>query len=84
MSKAVKSILEEKKYHVLFFQGNRRTCQKYFSFFHVSFKKENNSVKKNRVLFLNKKLEIDTRNEMKQLVNIFYFMLCKDQFFITY
>lgn len=80
MSKAVKSILEEKKYHVLFFQGNRRTCQKYFSFFHVSFKKENNSVKKNRVLFLNK----NTRNEMKQLVNIFYFMLCKDQFFITY
>lgn len=41
-------------------------------------------MKKNRVWFLNKKLEIDTRNEMKQLVNIFYFMLCKDQFFITY
>lgn len=46
MSKAVKSILEKKNTMYFFFQGNRRTCQKYFSFFHVSFKKENNSVKK--------------------------------------
>lgn len=56
MSKAVKSILEEKKYHVLFFQGNRRTCQKYFSFFHVSFKKENNSVKKKQSMIFKQKI----------------------------
>lgn len=69
-----------------FYQWNRRICQICFTFFFpISFKKNgNNYENESKVRFFNKKLKFNTCDATKQLVNIFYFMLCKDQFFITY
>lgn len=68
-----------------FYQWNKRICQKCFTFFFLFLLKTgNNYENKSKVRFFNKKLKFNTCDATKQLVNIFYFMLCKDQFFITY
>lgn len=68
-----------------FYQWNRRICQKCFTFFFLFLLKNGNIYEnESKVRFFNKKLKFNTCDATKQLVNIFYFILCKNQFFITY
>lgn len=52
----------------------------FYIFFLFLLKNENNYENESKVRFFNKKLKFNTCDATKQLVNIFYFMLCKDQF----